>query len=217
MGPLHILNFLAMVFAMASFARGFTVRHLSALRTVRSQSSRYFCAPASPEAEVTELSRLEIRVGKIVEIAKHPEADSLYVEKVDCGEPTGPRTIVSGLVQYCTVEQMQDRKVVVLANLKPRALKGIESHGMLLCASTGEEADRKVEPLAPPADAVPGELITFAGHKPQPEPPGNRASKAYSKLADDFFVNESGQATYKGTPFMTPQGPCTASLKGKIS
>lgn len=41
--------------------------------------------------EVTELSRLEIRVGRIIEIAKHPEADSLYVEKVDCGEPTNKK------------------------------------------------------------------------------------------------------------------------------
>ena len=172
---------------------------------------------ASPEGDVTDLSRLEIRVGKVVEVGKHPEADGLYVEKVDCGEASGPRTIVSGLVQYCTLEQMQDRMVVILANLKPRALKGIESHGMVLCASTGEEAARKVEPISPPAGAAPGELITFMGHKSQPEAPGNRATKAYSKIADDFYVDDNGQATYKGIPFMTPQGSCTASFKGKIS
>ena len=43
-------------------------------------------APEAPKGEVTELSRLEIRVGRIVEIGRHPDADTLYVEKVDCGE-----------------------------------------------------------------------------------------------------------------------------------
>jgi methionine--tRNA ligase beta chain len=78
---------------------------------------------------------LEIRVGRITAVGKHPEGDSLYVEKVDLGEPAGPRTIVSGLVEYCTTEYLLNRNVVVLCNLKPRALKGVVSEGMLLCAS----------------------------------------------------------------------------------
>lgn len=89
-------------------------------------------------AKVSDLSNLEIRIGQIVEIAKHPEADSLYIEKVDVGESTGPRTIVSGLVAYCSIEQMLNRKVIVLCNLKPRAFKGITSQGMLLCASNAD-------------------------------------------------------------------------------
>jgi methionine--tRNA ligase beta chain len=172
-------------------------------------------APAATAGEVTELSRLEIRVGKIVEIGKHPEADGLYVEKVDLGEKDGPRTIVSGLVQYCTTEQLLNRNVIVLCNLKPRALKGIMSAGMLLCSSNADHT--QVEPLSPPQGVSIGQLITFEGHKPEIEPPGNRASKAFTKVADDLFVNDSGQATYKGVSFMTPQGPVTSSLKGKIS
>lgn len=78
---------------------------------------------------------LEIRIGKITEINKHPEGDTLYVEKVDLGETTGPRTIVSGLVEYCSIDYLLNRNVVVLCNLKPRALKGVTSNGMLLCAS----------------------------------------------------------------------------------
>lgn len=91
--------------------------------------------PEANIAKVSDLSNLEIRIGQIVEIAKHPEADSLYIEKVDVGESTGPRTIVSGLVAYCSIEKMLNRKVIVLCNLKPRAFKGITSQGMLLCAS----------------------------------------------------------------------------------
>lgn len=78
---------------------------------------------------------LEIRIGKITEIGKHPDGDSLYIEKVDLGEASGPRTIVSGLVEYCTSDYLINRDVVVLCNLKPRALKGVVSQGMLLCAS----------------------------------------------------------------------------------
>lgn len=54
------------------------------------------------------------------------------------GETEGPRTIVSGLVQFCTLEQLLNRNVVVLCNLKPRALKGVLSAGMLLCASSAD-------------------------------------------------------------------------------
>lgn len=167
------------------------------------------------EVKTTELSLLEIRVGKIVEIAKHPEADSLYVEKVDIGEATGPRTIVSGLVAYCKEENLLNRKVVVLCNLKPRALKGITSHGMLLCASNADHT--QVDPILPPEDTPIGELIAFSGHTNQPAEPGNRATKAFSKIADEFFVNDANVATFQNTPFMTSKGPITASLKGKIS
>jgi methionine--tRNA ligase beta chain len=178
------------------------------------------CATTTPPtptdtAPVTELSRLEIRVGKIIEIAKHPEAENLYVEKVDLGEADGPRTIVSGLVQYCSVESLLNKNVIVLCNLKPRPLKGITSAGMLLCASNADHT--QVVPLHPPEGVSIGQLITFQGHKPEPVEAGNRASKAYTKIADDFFVNDQGFATYQGTPFMTPQGPVTSTLKGKIS
>lgn len=76
------------------------------------------------EEPVTDLSKLEIRIGKIIEIGQHPEAENLYVEKVDVGESSGPRTIVSGLVKYCSIDSLINRTVVVLCNLKPRALKG---------------------------------------------------------------------------------------------
>jgi len=74
-------------------------------------------------------------VGKIVEVKRHPDADSLYVEKIDLGELSGPRTIVSGLVNFVPLEEMENRMVIVLANLKPANLRGILSHGMVLCAS----------------------------------------------------------------------------------
>lgn len=65
---------------------------------------------------------------------QHPDADSLYVEKIDVGEAE-PRTVVSGLVQFVPKEQLQDRLVVLLCNLKPQKMRGVESQGMVLCAS----------------------------------------------------------------------------------
>lgn len=64
----------------------------------------------------------------------------MFVEKVDLGEESGPRVIVSGLVEYCSSESLLNRSVVVLCNLKPRALKGITSNGMLLCASNEDKS-----------------------------------------------------------------------------
>ena len=185
-------------------------RRASSIMRPHTPCSRLFCDAAGEvavEAPLTELSRLEIRVGRIMEISKHPEADSLFVEKVDVGEEGGPRTIVSGLVDFCKAEDLLNRDVIVLCNLKPRALKGITSAGMLLCASN--EAHDQVEPLAPPAGSSVGDLITFDGHKVAPIDAGNRASKAYSKVADGFFVDKEGRATHEGIPFMTPQGPVT--------
>ena len=60
---------------------------------------------ATPEAEIT-IARLDIRVGLITKVQKHPDADSLYVEEIDVGEAT-PRTVVSGLVNYIPIEDMQ--------------------------------------------------------------------------------------------------------------
>lgn len=94
-------------------------------------------AEATPE-EVAAVGALDIRVGRILSCERHPDADSLYVEQVDCGDPEGPRTIVSGLVKYVPLEEMQGRLVVVLANLKARNMRGIKSHGMLLAASNEE-------------------------------------------------------------------------------
>lgn len=169
-----------------------------------------------PEAPLTELSRLEIRVGKVVECEKHPDADSLYVEKVDVGEEH-PRTIVSGLVKYVPLEQMLGRSVVVLCNLKPRAMRGVTSQGMLLCVSN--EDHTVVDPLSPPTNAPLGELITFEGHKAAPIDPGNRATKAFDRIAEGLKTNDQGVAMYEQAFFSTSVGPCVspAKLEGSIS
>ncbi|KAL6650502.1 hypothetical protein ACP70R_009427 [Stipagrostis hirtigluma subsp. patula] len=112
---------------------------------------------AEPTAE--ELAgMLDIRVGRVVKAWRHPEADTLYVEEVDVGEEQ-PRTICSGLVNFLPLEQLQDSNVIVLANLKPRNMRGIKSNGMLMAAS--DAAHENVELLTPPEGSVPGERVWF--------------------------------------------------------
>ncbi|KAL2487700.1 Nucleic acid-binding [Forsythia ovata] len=101
---------------------------------------------------------LDIRVGRILKAWRHEEADSLYVEEVDVGEPE-PRIICSGLVNYIPLHLLQDRNVVVLANLKPRNMRGVKSNGMLMAAS--DESHESVELLVPPEGAIPGERVWF--------------------------------------------------------
>lgn len=146
-----------------------------------------------------DFGRLDFRVGKIVEVSKHPDADSLYLEKIDCGE-LQPRTVVSGLVKFVPIEEMKDRMVVVMCNLKPAKMRGVTSEAMVMCASTPE----KIEILAPPPSAIPGDLVHCEGFVRNPEPQLNPKKKIFETCAPDLTTNGSLQACYKGTPWNIP-------------
>ena len=75
----------------------------------------------------------------------------------------------------------------------------------------------QVAPIAPPVDVPPGELVTFEGYEANILEPGNKSSKIWSKICDDFKVNDKNEATFKGIPFMTSKGPVTSPLIGGIS
>jgi methionyl-tRNA synthetase len=81
---------------------------------------------------------LDIRIGLILEVAAHPNAERLYVMKIDLGEAQ-PRTIVAGLKTHYKPEELLGRSIAVLTNLAPRALRGVTSQGMILAASSGED------------------------------------------------------------------------------
>jgi aminoacyl tRNA synthase complex-interacting multifunctional protein 1 len=104
-------------------------------------------ATPAPIIEELNIAHLDLRVGVIVDVAKHETADKLYCEKIDVGEPE-PRNIASGLVPHYTLEEMQGRRLIVVANLKPRNLVGFKSSGMVLCAQkTLEDGSEKVYQL----------------------------------------------------------------------
>ncbi|KAL8041807.1 hypothetical protein ABFX02_09G007800 [Erythranthe guttata] len=160
-------------------------------------------APA--EAEIS-ISRLDIRVGLITKAQKHPDADSLYVEEIDVGEAQ-PRTVVSGLVKYIPLEEMQNRKVCVLCNLKPAAMRGIKSQAMVLAASNNDHT-KLVEP---PQGAVVGERVTFQGFEGLPDDVLNPKKKVWETLQVDLLTDKELVACYKDLPFTTSAGVCKVS------
>lgn len=86
------------------------------------------------EITIDDFAKIQLKVGKVVECQKVEKADKLLCSKIDLGEGA-PRTIVSGIAKYYTPEEMVGKQVIVVTNLKPVKLRGIESQGMVLCAS----------------------------------------------------------------------------------
>ena len=86
---------------------------------------------------IDEFRALNLRVAKIVEVTNHPNADRLYVLKVDLGAEQ--RQIVAGVKQYYTPEQLVGKSVIVVAGLQPAMLRGVESQGMMLAVGTGTD------------------------------------------------------------------------------
>lgn len=82
---------------------------------------------------IEDFKKLELIVAKITEVQEHPNADKLYVLKIDTGQ--GERQLVAGIRRSYTPEQLVGRRIVVVANLQPAMIRGVESQGMILAAS----------------------------------------------------------------------------------
>ncbi|MCX6173075.1 MAG: methionine--tRNA ligase [Flavobacterium sp.] len=105
--------------------------------------------PQKPTATFEDFSKLDLRVGTIIEAEKMPKANKLLVLKVDTGIDV--RTIVSGIAEYFSPEEVIGKRVTVLVNLAPRALRGVESQGMILMTNN---AEGKLVFVNPDADGV---------------------------------------------------------------
>ncbi len=115
---------------------------------------------------VDSMERLDLRVGKINKVKEHPNADKLYVTRVDIGEEQ--RTLVAGLRPYYDKSEMEGKKIVVVANLEAAELRGIKSEGMMLAA----QEDETVSLLQPESEV--GENI-------------EKSSKGAEKISFDDF------------------------------
>ncbi|RAL51332.1 hypothetical protein DM860_010834 [Cuscuta australis] len=155
------------------------------------------------------VSLLKIQIGHIRKAWKHPSADSLLVEEIDVGEAKC-RQVVSGLAKYFTPEELTNRRIVLITNMKPSKLRDVVSEGMVLCASNDDHT--VVEPLIAPEGANIGEFVSFQGHDGKPEDVLNPKKKQFDKIAVNLYTDEKGVATFKGVPFTTSAGPCTSSL-----
>ncbi len=85
------------------------------------------------EIEFKEWQRLDLRVAKILEVEDHPNADKLYILKIRLAEEK--KTIVAGIKDSYTKDELIGKKIIVFSNLKPIELRGVKSEGMLLAAS----------------------------------------------------------------------------------
>lgn len=94
--------------------------------------------PLKPTINIDDFAKIDLRVAQVLEAERAPKSDKLLRLIVDVGEEK-PRQILAGIAQHYTPEQMVGRKIIVIANLEPRKLRGLESQGMLLAASLGEE------------------------------------------------------------------------------
>ncbi len=114
---------------------------------------------------------IDLRVGKIIDIKDHPNADSLYVERIDLGDEV--KTVVSGLKKYYSKNDLLNKNVVVVNNLKPSKLRGVKSEAMLLAVG-----DNDVALLLAP-NSKPGSRVYVDSVKP---------AESFKRISvDEFF------------------------------
>lgn len=111
-------------------------------------------APIRENIDFETFTKLDIRIGKVLECQKVPKADKLLQFKIDDG--LGGRTIVSGIAKHYNPEELVGKNVCFVANLAPRKLKGIESQGMILSA---EDADGRLVVIEPADGVKPGSEV----------------------------------------------------------
>ncbi|HTE30078.1 MAG TPA: methionine--tRNA ligase subunit beta, partial [Chryseolinea sp.] len=111
--------------------------------------------PLKNEITFEDFAKLDIRVAKVLEAEKMPKSNKLLKLKVDTGIDT--RTILSGIAQHYSPEEMVGKQVTIIANLAPRKMMGIDSQGMILMA---EDADGKLKLVQPNEIVSPGSTVS---------------------------------------------------------
>lgn len=164
--------------------------------------------PAEDDPNQPLFSKLEVRVGKIVDAWHHPEADRLFVEKIDIGEAE-PRQIVSGLREVYTLEEFKGKKLLVVCNMKPSKLVKVESSGMVLCAKTEVDGVKKIELLSVPDECKVGERVLPVGVADKWEPAAPKQvkdKKIWESIAEKLKTDGDRVAAFDGAALSTAGG-----------
>ncbi|KAJ5803208.1 uncharacterized protein N7503_005658 [Penicillium pulvis] len=191
--------------------------------------------PAPVAAVPSSPSIIDLRVGHILRAINHPNADSLFVSTVDCGDAPGSdntsldeetgktvRTVCSGLNGLIPLEEMQGRKIVAVCNLKPVTMRGIKSAAMVLAASPrvaeGEDSHAgPVELVIPPADAPAGERISFQGWaEGEPEKQLNPKKKIWETFQPGFGTNDDLEVIFDSNAVPAVKGQEGKPAIGKL-
>jgi len=177
--------------------------------------------PKPKPAEKADITRLDIRVGVIRSVTKHPKAQNLYVEQIDLGEEA-PRQVVSGLVKFIPESDMMGARVICLCNLKPAKLVEVMSHAMVLCAGNSDHT--QVELITPPEGAKVGERIIIEGFEGEPDARLPPKRDVFAAVKPSLHVRDDLVPCFKAPsgadiPFMTSAGPCKVKslVGGSIS
>ena len=112
------------------------------------------CEPQKTACTFDDFSKMDIRTATVLEAERVPKTDKLLKLKIDTGIDT--RTIVSGIAEHYSPEEMIGKQICILANLEPRKIKGIESQGMILMA---KEADGKMKIVSPEEQLINGAIV----------------------------------------------------------
>mmetsp|Transcript_20836 Transcript_20836/g.36948 ORF Transcript_20836/g.36948 Transcript_20836/m.36948 type:complete len:795 (-) Transcript_20836:35-2419(-) len=167
-------------------------------------------AKSAEDPDRPQVTMIDFRVGRIVEVWELEGSDQLFCEKIDVGEEE-PREIASGLRKHYQLDEMKDRLVVVCCNLKARKLAGFNSHGMVICATAADKS--KVEILTPPEGSKVGERLFLEGRSAdeyEPSAPNYVArKKVFEAVAKKLVTTDNCEASWDGKLLVTSAGKCT--------
>lgn len=163
--------------------------------------------PAAPKEVLDSANYLDVRVGKIINIEPHPDADTLYKEEIDIGGGV-IKKVITGVRNFVPIEQMQGRHVVVFCNIKPSKIRGLPSEGMVFAASN--EDHTVVQLLDPPADTPIGTRVIFGEHNGTPVE-CDKKGNLWKDCCPHCTIDADGFACYKGQHLHVPQGKITVT------
>ncbi|XP_054656225.1 aminoacyl tRNA synthase complex-interacting multifunctional protein 1-like isoform X1 [Dunckerocampus dactyliophorus] len=182
--------------------------------------------PLLEAALPVDVSRLDLRVGRILSVGCHPLAENLTVQEVDVGEKA-PRTVVSKLARedvrfvfllllsssllhsvLLFFHQLDGALAVLLCNVKACKLKGVASQARLLWCV---QSDHTVELLAPPTGSIPGDRVTCLDFPGEPDHELRSKQRVWERIQPSLQVDARGVANYKGCGFQVKgKGLCRA-------
>ncbi|OSS45203.1 hypothetical protein B5807_09357 [Epicoccum nigrum] len=180
---------------------------------------------AAPVEKPLSPALIDLRVGHILKAETHPNADSLFVSTIACGDAPGTentseyegqvvRTVCSGLNGLIPLAEMQNRKIIAVCNLKPVTMRGVKSCAMVLAASPkvkeGEDAHKgPVELVNPPADSKAGDRVFFEGWEGEPEGVLNPKKKVWETIQPGFTTTDGLEVGFDvaEVPQLSGEGP----------
>lgn len=148
-----------------------------------------------------DFSKLDLVVGKIKSVEKHPNADKLLVEKIDLGGEE--RQIVSGLAAHYKPNELIGKNVIIIANLKPATIRGTESKGMLLAASKGDKLKVLEAPKSKPGSRI---FVNTIEQNPEKE----IDIELFKKIK---MTSNNGKAVYEGNTLRTEHEDVSCNIE----